>query len=78
MDGYNLHLLQPQTIKAVTMVGGGNPGVFGFGADPKDSRKLEASDDGVNFKLFVLFHRELYCSKQLQSLLLLQNIFVLL
>jgi hypothetical protein len=33
------------------MVGGGNPGVFGFGADPKDSRKLEASDDGITFKL---------------------------
>lgn len=45
---------QPQTIKAVTMVGGGNPGVFGFGADPKDSRKLEASDDGVNFKLVTI------------------------
>ena len=41
---------QVQTIKAITMVGGGNPGVFGFGADAKDSRKLEASDDGVNFK----------------------------
>ena len=26
---------QPQTIKAVTMVGGGNPGVFGMGADAK-------------------------------------------
>lgn len=42
--------LQPQTIKAITMVGGGNPGIFGMGADPKDSRTLEASDDGVNFK----------------------------
>ena len=41
---------QPQTIKAITMVGGGNPGVFGQGADSKDSRKLEASDDGINFK----------------------------
>ncbi len=41
---------QPQTIKAITMVGGGNPGVFGMGADAKDSRKLEASDDGVNYK----------------------------
>ena len=41
---------QPQTIKAVTMVGGGNPGIFGFGADSRDSRKLEASDDGINFK----------------------------
>jgi hypothetical protein len=45
---------QPQTIKAVTMVGGGNPGVFGFGADPKDSRKLEASDDGVNFRFICI------------------------
>ena len=30
MHGYNLHLLQPQTIKAITMVGGGNPGYFWF------------------------------------------------
>jgi hypothetical protein len=42
---------QPQTIKAITMVGGGNPGVFGMGADAKDSRKLEASDDGVNYRV---------------------------
>jgi hypothetical protein len=42
---------QPQTIKAITMVGGGNPGVFGFGADAKDSRKLEASEDGTHFTL---------------------------
>jgi len=41
---------QPQTIKAVTMVGGGNPGVFSQGADPKDSRALEVSDDGVTFR----------------------------
>jgi len=41
---------QPQTIKAITMVGGGEPGVFGFGAATKDSRKLEASDDGKNFR----------------------------
>ncbi len=39
----------PQTIKAITMVGGGNPGVFNMGADPKDSRHLEASDDGEHF-----------------------------
>ncbi|QEC70323.1 glycoside hydrolase [Panacibacter ginsenosidivorans] len=45
---------QPQTIKAITMVGGGNPGVFGMGADAKDSRKLEASDDGVNYKLICI------------------------
>jgi len=41
---------QPQTIKAITLVGGGNPGSFGRGATAADSRKLEASDDGVNFK----------------------------
>lgn len=41
---------QSQTIKAVTMVGGGNSGTFGFGADPKDARVLEASDDGLNFR----------------------------
>jgi len=41
---------QPQTIKAITMVGGGNPGMYGKGADPVDSRTLEASDDGVNFR----------------------------
>ncbi|SHH48361.1 F5/8 type C domain-containing protein [Chryseolinea serpens] len=41
---------QPQTIKAITMVGGGYAGIFGMGADPKDSRTLEASDDGVHFK----------------------------
>lgn len=41
---------QPQTIKAVSMVGGGYAGVFGMGADPKDSRSIEASDDGKNFK----------------------------
>ena len=40
---------QPQTIKAITMVGGGNPGQFGQGAAAVDSRKLESSDDGVNF-----------------------------
>jgi len=45
---------QPQTIKAITMVGGGNPGVFGQGADAKDSRKLEASDDGINYKLICI------------------------
>lgn len=41
---------QPQTIKAVTMVGGGNPGMYGMGADPADSRALEASDDGLNYR----------------------------
>jgi hypothetical protein len=41
---------QPQTIKAVTMMGGGEPGMFGRGASAPDSRTLEASDDGANFK----------------------------
>jgi hypothetical protein len=41
---------QAQTIKAITMVGGGNPGNFGQGADAGDSRKLEASDDGISFR----------------------------
>ena len=41
---------QSQTIKAITMVGGGNAGNFGFGGDTKDSRALEASDDGTNYK----------------------------
>lgn len=41
---------KPQTIKAVTMVGGGEPGMFGQGAAAADSRTLETSTDGVNFK----------------------------
>jgi len=41
---------QAQTIKAITMVGGGDPGMFGMGATPADSRQVEASDDGVNFR----------------------------
>ncbi|MBS1600773.1 MAG: discoidin domain-containing protein [Bacteroidetes bacterium] len=41
---------QAQTIKAITIVGGGEPGIFGMGAASADSRTLEASDDGVNFK----------------------------
>ena len=45
---------QPQTIKAVTMVGGGYAGIFGMGADPKDSRALEVSDDGAHFKFVCL------------------------
>lgn len=45
---------QPQTIKALTMVGGGNPGVFGMGADAKNSRKLEAGDDGINYKIICI------------------------
>ena len=45
---------QSQTIKAITMVGGGYAGIFGMGADPKDSRALEASDDGLHFKVRLL------------------------
>ncbi len=41
---------KPQTIKGITMVGGGEPGMFGMGADPADSRILEASDDGINYR----------------------------
>ncbi len=51
MHGYNFRFPQPQTIKAVTVVGGGNAGNFGFGGDAKDARTLEAGDDGINFKV---------------------------
>ncbi|MBN2764394.1 MAG: discoidin domain-containing protein, partial [Bacteroidales bacterium] len=39
---------EPVTIKALTIVGGGSGGMFGFGADP-DNRSLEAGDDGINY-----------------------------
>ncbi len=45
---------QSQTIQAITMVGGGYAGIFGMGADPKDSRALEASDDGADYKFVCL------------------------
>lgn len=41
---------RPQTIRAVTMVGGGEAGNFGMGAAPADARALEASDDGLTFR----------------------------
>lgn len=41
---------QAQTIKALTMVGGGEPGMFGQGSAPADARTLEASDDGAAFR----------------------------
>src|SRR5215210_3970443 len=41
---------QPQTIKSITMVGGGNKGPFGLFGEFKDTRSLEISDDGENFK----------------------------
>ena len=40
---------QPETMQALTIVGGGYGGMFGFGADP-NNRALEASDDGKKFK----------------------------
>ncbi len=41
---------EPVTIKAVTMVGGGDRGPFGLYGELKDNRRLEACDDGVNFR----------------------------
>jgi hypothetical protein len=38
-----------ETMKALTIVGGGSGGRFGFGADP-DNRTLEAGDDGMTFR----------------------------
>ncbi|HLO59137.1 MAG TPA: glycosyl hydrolase [Bacteroidales bacterium] len=40
---------QPQTMKALTIMGGGYAGMWGRGADP-DNRALEASDDGKTFR----------------------------
>lgn len=39
---------KPETFQALTIVGGGSGGIFGFGADP-DNRTLEAGDDGTAF-----------------------------
>lgn len=39
---------EPVTVQALTIVGGGNPGMFGFGADAS-GRTLEAGDDGKTF-----------------------------
>lgn len=41
---------QPQTIKAVTIVGGGDKGPFGLLGEFKDTRALEVSEDGQSFK----------------------------
>ena len=41
---------EPQTIKALTVVGGGDRGPFGLNGELKDTRSLETSDDGVNYK----------------------------
>ncbi len=41
---------EPQTIKAVTVVGGGDRGPFGLNGELKDTRSLEKSDDGIRFE----------------------------
>jgi len=41
---------KPQIIKALTVVGGGDKGPFGMFGELKDTRALEVSDDGNNFK----------------------------
>ncbi len=41
---------QLQTIKALTIVGGGNPGSFGDPRRPDDARQLFVSDDGKSFR----------------------------
>ncbi|MFI5156803.1 MAG: glycosyl hydrolase, partial [Chitinophagales bacterium] len=40
---------QPQTMKAITVVGGGTKSVFGI-SGPSEERSLEASDDGITFR----------------------------
>lgn len=40
---------KPQTIKAITIVGGGDKGPFGLFGQFKDTRSLEVSDDGEHF-----------------------------
>ena len=44
------HFAKPQTIKGVTVVGGGDKGPFGLYGDLKEARGLEVSDDGLTFK----------------------------
>lgn len=41
---------KPQTIRAITMVGGGDRGPFGMKGEVKDNRALEVSDDGQTFR----------------------------
>lgn len=41
---------KPQTIKAITIVGGGDRGPFGLYGEMKENRSLQVSDDGQNFK----------------------------
>lgn len=52
IEGYawiQFEFTHPQTIKAITMVGGGDKGPFGLFGDFKDTRTLEKSDDGKIF-----------------------------
>ncbi len=44
------HFPKPQTIKAISVVGGGDKGPFGLFGDLKEARSLEVSDDGITFK----------------------------
>ncbi|MEN9908627.1 MAG: hypothetical protein RLZZ540_1776 [Bacteroidota bacterium] len=40
---------KPQTIKAVTVVGGGDKGPFGMFGELADTRSIQSSDDGIHF-----------------------------
>ncbi len=42
--------VKPQMVKAITVMGGGNPGSFGDPRTPDNARQLYASDDGTNFQ----------------------------
>jgi hypothetical protein len=42
---------KPQSIKAVTVVGGGDKGAFGLMGENNEGRSLQASDDGKEFRL---------------------------
>ena len=41
---------QPQTIKALTVVGGGDKGPLGLYGEKAEVRSLQASDNGINFR----------------------------
>ncbi len=41
---------QPQTIKAITIVGGGDRGFLNLNGELKDTRSIEVSDEGETFK----------------------------
>jgi len=52
----NFEFQQPVTVKALTIVGGGFGGTFGFGADP-DNRALWSSDDGKSYNKVIDIRR---------------------